>query len=113
MVGQRIKLLELLPASEGDGGSSLIKCNLLSVPLSEAPPYVALSYTWGTQAATREVDINNTRVLIKENLWWFLHHMRGRNEQKLLWVDALCIDQSSILERNYQVNIMRQIYSKV
>ena len=51
--------------------------------------------------------------MIRENLWWFLHHMRLRSQWKLFWIDALCIDQSNILERNHQVNSMRQIYSNV
>ncbi|KAJ8106822.1 hypothetical protein OPT61_g9288 [Boeremia exigua] len=31
---------------------------------------------------------------------------------KFLWMDAICIDQSNGLERNHQVPLMREIYSK-
>jgi hypothetical protein len=31
---------------------------------------------------------------------------------KYFWIDALCIDQSNVLERNHQVNLMSRIYSK-
>ena len=108
---QNIRLVELQPASESD--SSTIKCNFECFPLSICPPYVALSYTWGLANRLKEIQINNCRFMIRENLWWFLHHMRLRNQRKLFWIDALCIDQSNILERNHQVNLMRQIYSNV
>lgn len=106
---QNVRLVELQPASESD--SSTIKCNFECFPLSTCPPYVALSYTWGLANRLKEIQINNCRFMIRENLWWFLHHMRLRNQRKLFWIDALCIDQSNILERNHQVNLMRQIYS--
>ncbi|EXJ66508.1 uncharacterized protein A1O5_10177 [Cladophialophora psammophila CBS 110553] len=32
------------------------------------------------------------------------------SERKFIWVDALCIDQSSLVERNQQVNLMADIF---
>ncbi|KAH7361167.1 hypothetical protein BKA66DRAFT_396649, partial [Pyrenochaeta sp. MPI-SDFR-AT-0127] len=29
----------------------------------------------------------------------------------LLWVDAICIDQNDLIERNHQVGLIGQIYS--
>jgi hypothetical protein len=46
------------------------------------------------------------------NLWDFLHEARSRKDQRRLWVDALCINQSHIDEKNHQVGIMGEIYSK-
>ena len=108
---QNIRLVKLQPAFESD--SSMIKCNFQCFPLSKCPPYVALSYTWGPANSLKEIQINSRRFMIRENLWWFLQHMRLRSWRKLFWIDALCIDQSNILERNHQVNSMRQIYSNV
>lgn len=34
------------------------------------------------------------------------------DDLKYLWVDAICIDQSRVLERNHQVALMRHIYSR-
>ncbi|KAJ4990452.1 heterokaryon incompatibility protein [Stagonosporopsis vannaccii] len=35
-----------------------------------------------------------------------------RYRPKLLWIDMLCIDQANNAERNHQVQLMREIYSK-
>lgn len=37
--------------------------------------------------------------------------MRLQNQYVNFWIDAICIDQSNVMERNHQVQIMRKIYS--
>jgi hypothetical protein len=39
-----------------------------------------------------------------------LRALRYPGRKRYLWVDALCIDQRNILERNYQVSLMSKIY---
>ncbi|OCL06276.1 HET-domain-containing protein, partial [Glonium stellatum] len=108
LASRNIRLVELQPVCESDPFT--IKCSLQCFSLSTCPPYVALSYTWGPANHLKEIQINNCRFMIRENLWWFLYHMRLRSQGKLLWIDALCIDQSNIMEKNHQVPLMRQIY---
>ncbi len=48
---------------------------------------------------------------IRQNLHAFLFAVQG-NEPPVLWIDAICIDQSSIQERNHQVTMMGSIYSQ-
>jgi hypothetical protein len=48
--------------------------------------------------------------LIRQNLWEFLNILRARHDSCILWVDAICIDQENVLERNQQVSLMAQIY---
>jgi hypothetical protein len=35
-----------------------------------------------------------------------------RHADKLLWIDALCIDQENVIERNHQVQQMGEIFSR-
>lgn len=48
---------------------------------------------------------------IQANLFDFLQHLRLNYADVVLWGDALCIDQSDILEKNIQVPLMGLIYS--
>ena len=41
-----------------------------------------------------------------------LSHLRDRAVERLIWVDAVCINQADINERGHQVQIMAKIYSK-
>jgi hypothetical protein len=52
---------------------------------------------------------------VRQNLFDFLEHMRlgfitSAKTTQLIWIDALCIDQSSIDERNHQVAQMGAIF---
>jgi hypothetical protein len=50
---------------------------------------------------------------ITANLESALRHLRLSDQQRTLWVDALCINQSDITERGSQVQLMADIYTAV
>lgn len=75
------------------------------------PDYVAISYTWGKDTAQKVVYLNDTRYLIRPNLWWCLYYVSMNAEWRHVWVDFICIDQSNIEERNEQVQTMDGIFS--
>lgn len=81
--------------------------------INSCPKYTALSYAWGEPNKTRTITIERQNdVKIGENLWWFLQ-CRGLTLKKprFFWIDAICIDQSNVNERNHQVGLMKRIYS--
>lgn len=73
-------------------------------------PYEALSYTWGNVASTVEITVTNCQMAVTINLFSALRHLRYENENRILWIDAICIDQTNLEERGYQVNQMGEIY---
>jgi Heterokaryon incompatibility protein (HET) len=104
-----IRVLHLEPGS----GSEPIVYRLSSVSLLENPVYEALSYTWGDPSEPRESIIcNGTSTPVMKNLKAAFLRLRLRNEIRTVWVDAICIDQNNIPERNAQVQLMSQIYRK-
>lgn len=77
-----------------------------------APPYSAVSYTWGSSALTYLVLINDQLFHVRQNLYQFLMEIvqQQGNTAQWLWIDQLCIDQSNIVERGHQVQSMARIY---
>ncbi|KAL8717803.1 MAG: hypothetical protein Q9225_004989 [Loekoesia sp. 1 TL-2023] len=75
--------------------------------------FEALSYVWGSDALERRVDIecNGCIVSVGVNLASALTHLRHESESRLLWVDAICINQEDTRERSLQVQHMGDIYS--
>jgi hypothetical protein len=45
-------------------------------------------------------------------LFLCLYKTNELEEPPLFWIDAICIDQANVLERNHQVGLMKQIYTK-
>ena len=76
------------------------------------PPYAAVSYTWGNSADMRLIGINGKPFQVHTNLYNLLLHLRQRGESRFLWVDALCIDQANLAERNFHVQLMAKIYDE-
>jgi Heterokaryon incompatibility protein (HET) len=89
----------------------VIICELFHIThLMATPYYEALSYAWGTKLASRFILVDGKRLSVTENLFSALHHLRRKHCHRLLWVDAICIDQSNLEERSQQVQIMDNIY---
>ena len=96
-------------------------CQLIQVCLEQAPPYDALSYTWGTALKLENLyhmsmdsaalDSSGDIMEITQNLHGALVQLRDRVVRRRLWVDAVCIDQANIKERGEQVQIMRRIFT--
>jgi hypothetical protein len=56
------------------------------------------------------ISCNGNEVQVTKNLYEALRRLRRESEERTLWIDALCINQSDIAERNSQVGIMSNIY---
>lgn len=84
------------------------------------PRYEALSYTWGDDAATQIVEVTDTRrsssafhsseLYVRPNLHVALKHLRDLKSERILWIDALCINQEDEEEKNDQVKRMGDIF---
>ena len=113
-----IRLVEVLPG----GTIDQIRCCLHHVDLDDLPRsqsssferinYDALSYTWDAQAFYQFVWCDDKVLPITQNLHNALKRMRRSSSSIMLWVDAICINQTDVAERNRQVGLMRQIFNR-
>ncbi len=74
--------------------------------------YEASSYVWVESTKGRVVNVSGIIMPVTDNLWQALAGFRYLNRERVLWVDALCIDQSNKSEPFDQVSYMNAIYSK-
>jgi Heterokaryon incompatibility protein (HET)/Clr5 domain len=73
-------------------------------------PYEALSYNWGDLTRRRTIMVNKKAEQITNNLYDAIKALRYPNRTRVLWIDAICINQRDVEDRNYQVSIMNKIY---
>ena len=106
--GDTIRLLVLEPTLNPD---TPIWCKMNINKLSDKPDYEALSYTWGEPSPTRLVHIEMTPVEFRSNLHDCLLRLRDTRENRILWIDAICINQDDDEEKAYQIELMPNIYS--
>jgi hypothetical protein len=57
-----------------------------------------------------QIRLNGEAYSVGVNLWHALRRLRQKNEPEVFWIDAICINQNDIRERNAQVLIMGDIY---
>ncbi|KAK2023185.1 HET-domain-containing protein [Colletotrichum zoysiae] len=79
--------------------------------MGESLAYEALSYVWGDAKTYEPVTMDGRPFLIRKSLHEALAALRGASERRVLWVDAVCINQGSVAERNLQVRQMNRIYA--
>lgn len=92
---------------------------MIHVRLSHEPVYWALSYTWGALGNTEKILLNGTPFPVTFNLFEALLEIRKRirslqNKKTipLLWIDAICLDQSDNREKSFEVPRMHLVYGK-
>ena len=102
-----IRLLELFPVEDE---LELISGELLDVALADAPPFVAFSYTWGSETPVIPILLHVKLFAIHENLYSFLWHYVRTGRRDRLWIDALTIKQRDTYEKGQRVNLMRHIF---
>ncbi|KAI8946641.1 HET-domain-containing protein [Xylaria longipes] len=106
-----IRVLELSP---GTFDNRVIYVKLRSTNIEAMKnKFEAVSYTWGdpTPCKTIIFEESNTQLQVSRNCYSVLRHLRNTAKTRILWIDAICINQADIPERNSQVRIMGSIYA--
>ncbi|CZR66331.1 uncharacterized protein PAC_16232 [Phialocephala subalpina] len=108
LVSNELRLLQPVAVN-----NHVLRYKIRRVQRASTPPYTAISYTWGNEDASEVIYLNNRPFHVRPNLWSCLYYMAhaARNATwNYLWVDAICIDQANVAERNSQVRLMDQTY---
>ena len=101
-----IRLLIVKPGKVED----LIESDLLQVNLHDLPKYEALSYRWGDQTQTQTIKCHGCNMKITSSLHTTLVSLRHTDAPRVLWIDAVCIDQTNLEEKQQQVLLMDSIF---
>jgi hypothetical protein len=113
---KQIRLLDLQLFDDALPGHFPLR--LETFDIESAPTYVALSYTWGEPNLINRISIGENYLQIGPNLHSFFEALRCSKKAIrqiptiYLWIDQLCIDQQNVAERNNQVAMMSEIYSR-
>jgi hypothetical protein len=93
-----------------------VRVSLQTISLQVKTYFEALSWAWG--------DANDVQsILLNDEIWWApknlvtaLEHLLPEATARVLWIDALCINQSKttagLAERAHQIGLMRHIYTR-
>jgi hypothetical protein len=106
-----IRLIELSPGTSED---PYVHCNITRRRLSDPMlRYEAISYTWGDPRDLETLSCGgyNAELLVTRNCYDALRSLRRSDQARTIWIDAISINQHSILERNAQVCMMGRIYA--
>ena len=107
-----MRLLRLQPHSDEN---SNIDCQVFTCTLLDSGSthsYEALSYVWESADNPQLVFINDSEMSVKGNLHAALLHLRDPFIDRILWIDAICINQEDDEEKSHQVRLMAKIYAK-
>jgi hypothetical protein len=105
---EQIRLLHFRPGSDDDD----IYANVEVCDLDSAPAFNAISYTWGVEPPHEVIKIDDVPVKVRPNCHYALWQARLHSPGSRVWLDAICIDQSDLVEKASQVAIMGDIYAK-
>ncbi len=87
-----------------------IEVEIFETSLDGHPTYEAISYTWDQQPIGQPLSCNGQTLQVTANAVTVLKALRLTGSDRMVWLDAICIDQSSVADKNCQVPKMGRIY---
>lgn len=112
---KKIRLLRL----DGENNGTVVG-HLQTIELDDAPPFFALSYSWGKGGKDGAILCDGRKLRVTANLVRALRRVECLSSEavewdlksKWFWIDQICVNQEDMDERSAQVLLMRAIYSK-
>ncbi|KAI0885970.1 heterokaryon incompatibility protein-domain-containing protein [Annulohypoxylon maeteangense] len=101
-----IRLVTIQPGLWSDE----IHCIIDVVPFDFQQKYEALSYVWGDRQNKKFIQLDGQAFEVTDNLWLAMRRLRQPSTPRVLWIDALCINQDDNVEKSHQVGMMGDIY---
>lgn len=86
-------------------------CRLEAVSLEVYPKYFTLSYAWGSLEETVSLQVDDKTLRVSSRVDKALRHIRALKARRV-WIDQVCINQMDVNERNAQILLMKDIYSR-
>jgi hypothetical protein len=80
--------------------------------LDDHPLYESLSYVWGESKKDETILLDDKSLEVTQSLRTALSYLRLSDEERILWIDQICIDQENPDERSHQVLQMSKIYKE-
>lgn len=93
---REIRLVRLLPHDMRKVWTT-VECEIFHTYLDSRPVYESLSYVWGDPTVIRSIRVDGNSLLVTASLHEALMALRVK-EPRILWIDAICIDQANIPE---------------
>lgn len=103
----RIRVLRIQPNTNLYANLS---CTLEVVSMDSK--YIALSYTWGSVYDRADINIGGQVFSATRDLEIALRHLRANSAERVIWIDAICINQGDKSEVSWHMDCMRDVYTK-
>ena len=104
------RLIRLIKLSPAWNKSAPLRISLKTVCVDNFTSYECLSYTWDGQMPDRLISCGRKLMPITANAEAAMRRFRRKHCPRWLWIDAICINQACIEEKNAQVSMMADIY---
>lgn len=89
-----------------------VEGSMIYSSLQSTVPYETVSYCWGEASIRASILVNGRLMDVPASAEIVLSAIICDDKERVVWIDAVCINQDDINERGRQVSIMDNIYRR-
>lgn len=102
--------IRLLRNIRQDSGG-LISIDIEHATLKSKPRYAALSWVWGKDGSNSMIRLDSRSFYVSNRLFYILEWIcQNPQISTYWWIDSICLNQTDMVEKISQVNLMERIY---
>ncbi|KAH8892984.1 hypothetical protein GQ53DRAFT_805838 [Thozetella sp. PMI_491] len=90
----------------------IVEASIVHRPIDLSPDFEAVSYRWGSLDRPEEILLDGCRFAVTSSAFDLLLARRSIWRDRIIWIDAICINQNDDDEKSAQVQLMREIYHR-
>lgn len=107
------RLLRVMPSEDEAAPRRCKLCNYsLQTSNKGTHLYETLSYAWGILEKPRTISVDGFNIAVTVNLYNALSRLRDHYFERVIWADAICINQEDQEEKVAQIQMIPKIYSQ-
>jgi len=105
---REISVLNIHPGSPSN--EIILTFDIIRIEADSNLDFGAVSYRWGSPEGEHQILLDDQLLIVTSSQMKMIQDPYNLNRIRRVWIDAVCINQKNVAERNRQVQLLQNVF---